>query len=198
MLSVRRPGCLRGAYWEGNEGSGGTSFGGEAGPELVAGRPGDWSRKVRPVIELLLAERRSVALALAERRPFGACDWVEARRSTIRFVWTFSIWVGVGVRLRRAAAAAAEERLALEGCDFRKAWLAADWADCAAGEESGWKLRRLSVSCSAATREVASQDFATDLPAESIVRLEACHIPGDEQRRFSCDVRRPLFPDLVR
>ena len=72
MLNVRRVCCFRGAYWAGSEGNGGTSLGGDAGPELVAGRPGDWSRNVRAVIELLLAERRSVALALAERRPFGA------------------------------------------------------------------------------------------------------------------------------
>lgn len=75
---------------------------------------------------------------LAERRPAGlTCDWVEARRWTMRLVWTFSTGVGVGVELRRAAAAAADERLAEEGWDLRKAWLAADCADCAAGVESG-------------------------------------------------------------
>lgn len=33
------------------------------------------------------------------------------------------------MRLRRAAAAAADERLFVDGWDFRKAWLAADCAD---------------------------------------------------------------------
>jgi hypothetical protein len=33
----------------------------------------------------------------------------------------------VGVQLRSAAAAAAEDKLVVEGCDFRNAWLAADW-----------------------------------------------------------------------
>lgn len=58
-----------------------------------------------------------------------AGDWVEARRWTIRLVSTFPTEVGVGVRLRRAAAAAADERLFVEGWDFRKAWLAAVCAD---------------------------------------------------------------------
>lgn len=112
---------------------------GPTGPELVAGRWGDWSRKVRALIELLLLERRSVPPTLAERRPPTGltCDWVELRRWTMRFVWTFSMGVGVGVQLRSAAAAAAEDKLAVEGWDFRKAWLAADWAECAAGVESG-------------------------------------------------------------
>lgn len=87
------------------------------GPELVAGRWGDWSRKVRALIELLLLERRSVVLRLAERRPPTGltCEWVELRRWTMRFVWTFSTRVGVGVELRSAAAAAAEDKLAVEG-----------------------------------------------------------------------------------
>jgi hypothetical protein len=42
--------------------------------------------------------------------------------------------VGVGVELRSAAAAAAEDRLLVDGWDLRKAWLAADWADCDAAE----------------------------------------------------------------
>lgn len=91
MLKVRRPAAdLCVAYWDGSEGNGGTFLGEDGGPELVTGRPGDWSRKVRAVIELLLLERRSVALALAERRPFGTCELTEARRSSIRFVWTSS------------------------------------------------------------------------------------------------------------
>lgn len=112
---------------------------GPTGPELVAGRWGDWSRKVRALIELLLLERRSVALTLAERRPLTglACDWIEVRRWTIRFVCTFSMGVGVGVQLRSAVAAAAEDKLTVEGWDFKNAWLAADWAECAAGVESG-------------------------------------------------------------
>lgn len=80
-----------------------------------------------------------MSLMLAERRaPTGlTCEWDEARRWTMRLVWTFSTGVGVGVELRSAAAAAADDRLAPEGWDLKKAWLAADWADCAAGEESG-------------------------------------------------------------
>lgn len=83
---------------------------------------------MRALIELLLLERRSVALMLAERRPLTglACDWIEVRRWTIRFVCTFSMGVGVGVQLRSAVAAAAEDKLTVEGWDFKNAWLAAD------------------------------------------------------------------------
>lgn len=45
--------------------------------------------------------------------------------------------MGVGDRFRKAVAAAAAERLFVDVCDLRKAWLAADCADCDAGEESG-------------------------------------------------------------
>lgn len=139
-LAARRGGSFLDAYWLGSEGNGGTSTGkeGEA-PELVDGRLGDESRKVLAVIELELFVLRSVPPTLAERRPFIglAGDSVEARRWTIRFVCTFSTFVGVGVRFRSAAAAAAEERLLEEGCDFRNAWLAADCADCDAGVDSG-------------------------------------------------------------
>ena len=140
MLIARPLGSFRGAYCVGRLGNGGTL----TGPELVAGRWGDCSRKVRAVIELLLLERRSVPLTLAERRPPTGltCDWVEARRWTMRFVSTFPTGVGVGVELRSAAAAAAEDRLLVDGCDLRKAWLAADWADCDAGGESGWSERK--------------------------------------------------------
>lgn len=55
----------------------------------------------------------------------------------MRLVWTFSTGVGVGERLRNAVTAAADERLLEDGWDFRKAWLAADCADCAAGVGSG-------------------------------------------------------------
>lgn len=41
MLNVRRAGCFRAVYWDGSDGNGGTFLGGDAGPELVAGRPGD-------------------------------------------------------------------------------------------------------------------------------------------------------------
>jgi hypothetical protein len=41
------------------------------------------------------------------------------------------------VRLRRAAAAAAEDRLLEDGWDLRKAWVAADWADCEFTVERG-------------------------------------------------------------
>lgn len=54
----------------------------------------------------------------------------------MRLVWTFSTGWGVGVRLRSAAAAAAEDRLLEEGWDLRKAWEAADWADCDEGDEN--------------------------------------------------------------
>lgn len=40
------------------------------------------------------------------------------------------------MRLRSAVAAAAEDRLLEEGLDLRKAWEAADWADCDEGDES--------------------------------------------------------------
>lgn len=40
------------------------------------------------------------------------------------------------MRLRSAAAAAAEDRLLEEGWDLRKAWEAADWADCDEGDEN--------------------------------------------------------------
>lgn len=98
---------------------------------------------MRAVIELLLLERRSVPLTLAERRPPTGltCVWVDARRWTMRFVSTLPMDVGVGVELRSAAAAAAEDRLLVDGWDLRKAWLAADWADCDAGGESGWLKR---------------------------------------------------------
>lgn len=55
----------------------------------------------------------------------------------MRLVCTFSTDVGVGVRFRSAAAAAADDRLPVEGWDFRKAWLAADCADWDAGVGSG-------------------------------------------------------------
>ena len=45
------------------------------------------------------------------------------------------------MRFRKAAAAAAEDRLEVEGWDFRKAWLAADCADWEAGAESGYISR---------------------------------------------------------
>lgn len=64
-------------------------------------------------------------------------EWVEAARWVMRFVWIFSTDVGVGVRFRSAAAAAADDRLPVEGWDFRKAWLAADCADWDAGVGSG-------------------------------------------------------------
>ena len=54
----------------------------------------------------------------------------------MRFVCTSSIGVGVGVWVRRAVAAAAEDRLALEGCDARNACVAAVWAD---GEGLGFR-----------------------------------------------------------
>jgi hypothetical protein len=132
-LAARRGGSVLGAYWLGSDGNGGTSTGrGTEAPELVDGRLGDESRNVLAVIELeLLDLRRVPPPTLAERRPcIGlAGDCVEARRWTIRLVCTFSTFVGVGVRFRSAAAAAAEERLLEDGCDFRKAWLAADCAE---------------------------------------------------------------------
>lgn len=81
---------------------------------------GDGSRNVRELIDPELPLRRRGALALADRplaeRPIkglcGACvDWV---RWTMRFVWTFSTFVGVGDRFRSAAAAAAAERLLVD------------------------------------------------------------------------------------
>lgn len=44
------------------------------------------------------------------------------------------------MRLRSAVAAAAEERLVEEGCDWRKAWEAADWADCDEVVERGYNI----------------------------------------------------------
>jgi hypothetical protein len=143
-LAARRGGSFLGAYWLGSDGNGGTLTGrvwGTEAPELVEGRLGDESRNVLAVIELeLLDLRRVPPPTLAERRPcIGlAGDCVEARRWTMRLVCTSSTFVGVGVRFRSAAAAAAEERLLDDGCDFRKAWLAADCAECAAGVESGY------------------------------------------------------------
>lgn len=140
-LAARRGGLFLDAYWLGSDGNGGTSTGIEVGaPELVDGRLGEASRNVLAVIELeLFVLRRVAAPTLAERRPFTglAGDIVEARRWTIRFVCTFSTLVGVGVRFRKAAAAAADERLLADGCDFRNAWFAADCADWDAGVESG-------------------------------------------------------------
>lgn len=49
------------------------------------------------------------------------------------------------MRFRRAVAAAAEERLDEEGWDLRKAWLAADWADWADDEDSGYKNGSVSM-----------------------------------------------------
>lgn len=117
-LAARR-GWFLDAYWLGSDGKGGTSTGSEGeAPELVDGRFGDGSRNVLAVIELELFDLRSVGPpTLTERRPCigpdGDC--VEDRRWTIRFVCTFSTLVGVGVRFRNAAAAAAEERLLEEG-----------------------------------------------------------------------------------
>jgi hypothetical protein len=87
-------------------------------------------------LELLLRRR---AVLLSERRlpVLLVCEVTEARLCIILLVWTFSTGVGVGVRLRRAAAAAAEDRLLDEGWDLRKAWLAADWADCEGTVERG-------------------------------------------------------------
>lgn len=79
-LIVRRAGSVRGAYWDGRDGKGGTSTNPEllepVGPELVDGRWGDGSRKVLAVIELELFDRRRVPLTLAERRVVNglACD----------------------------------------------------------------------------------------------------------------------------
>ena len=85
-LTVRRAGSFRFSYWVGSDGNGGTSTKLElrdpVGPELVDGRWGDGSRKVRPVIEVELFVRRRVPLTLAERRVVSGltCDWVEDLR----------------------------------------------------------------------------------------------------------------------
>lgn len=95
------------------EGSGGAT---STGPELEAGRRGDWSRNVRVDMEAeLLARRRPFRLVGRRLGTPLAWDETEALRCIMRFVWTFSTEVGVGVRLRRAAAAAAEDRLLEEG-----------------------------------------------------------------------------------
>lgn len=44
------------------------------------------------------------------------------------------------MRLRSAVAAAADERLVEEGRDWRKAWEAADWADCDEAVERGYSI----------------------------------------------------------
>ena len=54
---------------------------------------------------------------------------LEACLCSMRFVWTSLTDVGGGVCFRRAAAAADEERFALEVWEARKAWTAAVWAD---------------------------------------------------------------------
>lgn len=58
-------------------------------------------------------------------------DEADCCRCIVRLVWTFSTDVGVGVCLRRAAAAADEESLALAfaACDARKACAAAVCAE---------------------------------------------------------------------
>lgn len=61
---------------------------------------------------------------LARRRPFAVPGPILPRddcRCSMRLVWTFSIGVGVGVMFRRAAAAAAEDKLLVEACDAKKA-----------------------------------------------------------------------------
>lgn len=98
------------------------------------------------------------------------------------------------MRLRRAAAAAAEDRFGLEVCDFRKAWLAADWADCAAGEESGWIWNgAVSFMHSAGTRWIALLDLRPVSQKMIGIRLDAFHTPDDEQKHFFCDGRSALF-----
>lgn len=48
-------------------------------------------------------------------------DDIDDCRCSILFVWTFSTGVGVGESVRRAVAAAAEERLLLDARDARYA-----------------------------------------------------------------------------
>lgn len=62
-----------------------------------------------------------------ERAPREACLWI------IRFVWTWSTGVGVGDRVLRAVAAAEADRFACEARLFRKACVAAIWAEAEAG-----------------------------------------------------------------
>lgn len=140
-LTERRTGVPRPVYSFGIDGMGGTLLVGPE-PELETGRRGDCSRKVRLLMEFELLLRRR-PLRLGERRVEEALRWEETDdcRWIMRFVWTFSTSVGGGVRFRRAVAAAAEERLDEEGRDLRKAWLAADWADWADDEDSGYKKR---------------------------------------------------------
>lgn len=52
-------------------------------------------------------------------------DEVDSARRSILFVWTSATDVGLVGRARKAAAAAADEREALEAWLFRKAWAAA-------------------------------------------------------------------------
>lgn len=124
LIERRLPGP-RGANSGGIEGRGGAP----TRPELVAGRPGDWSRNVLAVIEAELVDRRRPFL-LPDRKDVTLVWESEARRCTILFVWTFSTGAGEGEKLRRAVAAAAEERLLDDGWDLRKAWDAALCADC--------------------------------------------------------------------
>lgn len=93
-------------------------------PKALDGRRGDASRNVLVLIELELADRR-MRFLLLDRILTDRRDDTEDCRCSIRFVWTFSTAVGVGVTLRKAAAAAAEDKLFVEGWDLRKAWVAA-------------------------------------------------------------------------
>lgn len=84
---------------------------------------GDWSRNERSVMEPELEWRRKPG-----RWVPLPCEETEAFR-TIRFVTVSPTGVGVGVWVRRAAAAAAEERAPLDSRSRRKAFVAAREAD---------------------------------------------------------------------
>lgn len=113
---------------------------GRRGSVVDEGRCGDWSRKVLVAMDPeLRVRRRSWRLAGRNRLGLAMCwdEVEEERRWTMRLVSTFSTMVGVGVRLRRAVAAAAEDKLLEEGWDLRKAWEAAEWADWEFEADSG-------------------------------------------------------------
>jgi hypothetical protein len=107
-------------------GTGGAS--GALGTCLVG--DADESRKVRSVIDPELDFRCRVGLELFAIDPATELDTEETDAFLRRFllVWTSATDVGVVGLDRRAVAAAADEREALEVWLFKKAWTAAEAA----------------------------------------------------------------------
>lgn len=133
-------------------GTGGTGGAlGSAGLPL----PGDGERNVRSVMEPELDWRRRGPGGGLELLPF---DETELRR-IMRFVTVSPTETGVATCVRRAAAAAALERLGLDSRSLTKALVAASDADALGGARWAWMAALVSSSWAEGGMRGTGQDI---------------------------------------